>query len=570
MKKKLNFLFAVFIMAATIVTGCSKSGGGITDIPTAAGGSTTETITGTWTVSSSSSYYTIGDTNTTIIVPAGVYINNSYSGSINVTVDSGASTTVTGEFSGSGTITFEIPTSSGGKITVTLTGNGTLPPAVSVKYKIVPTGSTYTVGTQAGAISTGSAIIVKEYNGALNVALDASGNGAATGTFSGIGTITFSVPSGVNGGSITVTLTGNGDTPTIPVVYTISSEGSYYTVGSTQTAITIPSGVVIVNPVVNQSLNVQLDASGNGSATGTFSGTGTITVEVPSGVNGGKITVTLTGNGDALAGGSGTTDGSGSSGIGDPVVDNIKLLGFESVVYRIKETGQILEPGSSYYVETSTYGVITISGKVKNMNLGDKVVVRVKDQESNVSLNSDGTFSQDVVLYNGDNYVTLIQRNGDQSTSRSDIIKVRSAVGNPKYQFQLSWDGYGDVDIHAEVFQGSTMLARIYYKNLKIDAGTVSGYLDVDNTWQYGPENIRIFKAPSGSQIKVYLDYYYARAYNYTKNIYGPNNTNQQNYTLKVFNSFGELVQTITGSFSPSVADKNWKTRTLVGTFTVN
>lgn len=225
---------------------------------------------------------------------------------------------------------------------------------------------------------------------------------------------------------------------------------------------------------------------------------------------------------------------------------------------------------------TDDHGVIKITGIATYYAPGDTVVVRINGTETQINVNSDGSFEVTATLNDGDNFVTLLHRrdkNGD-GTIASDEILARSETykivanitgadsggsgADPYYQFQLTWsggspsasEGYGDIDIWAKVYSedGSTY-TWIYYGNLS----STEGNLDVDNRARYGPENIRI---KAKRKIEIYVQYYTnvpylasgtSYAYDYSKENSGP-----VDFTVKLIREDGAVVKTFAGQLSNS------------------
>jgi len=78
------------------------------------------------------------------------------------------------------------------------------------------------------------------------------------------------------------------------------------------------------------------------------------------------------------------------------------------------------------------------------------------------------------------------------------------STGNGNVKITLTWDNYGDIDLHCIDPSGF----HIYYSNKRSPTG---GFLDYDNTNAYGPENIYFDPAPIGNY-RVYLHYYSAHS----------------------------------------------------------
>ncbi|HHJ13376.1 MAG TPA: hypothetical protein ENJ79_03240, partial [Gammaproteobacteria bacterium] len=134
--------------------------------------------------------------------------------------------------------------------------------------------------------------------------------------------------------------------------------------------------------------------------------------------------------------------------------------------------------------DTST-NVIRISGRINNYSSisGSSVNFQVNGLTQPVLLQSDGRFSNKVVLFNGDNTIDIDYR--DNLTRLHKRLVVHSTTPPVKARFTLVWDSrHSDMDLHVEGPGGD----HCSYSNKT----TANMQLDVDNTKQYGPENISI------------------------------------------------------------------------------
>lgn len=249
---------------------------------------------------------------------------------------------------------------------------------------------------------------------------------------------------------------------------------------------------------------------------------------------------------------------------GDRVIDRITEIGFRDIKYFIKKTKKRIYPDRNYKLKVLKNGVLKVTGRVISYLPGDKVFVRVRNIETPIQVNDDGTFEVNVVVYRGKNPVTFIQRRGSRVARRSDVINVISGIPKLAYQFQLKWDGYGDLDLIVEIHK-----VTIFYMVKKHDSGSIKAELDVDNRFSYGPENIRVYRAPFGTPIKVYVDYYMNIPFKNKKYYYKLANHKPVNYTLYVFDGYGKLIKTIKGRFSAQDATILFEDKKLLGTFMV-
>ncbi len=119
------------------------------------------------------------------------------------------------------------------------------------------------------------------------------------------------------------------------------------------------------------------------------------------------------------------------------------------------------------------------------------------------SLNAGASGS--LVLDSDANYFAYVILENGTAVARSEVMRLSSAVGNSLLRFVLSWDGAGDVDLHLDDGAGGR---HVYWTDKTHDATGFNVQLDVDNVVSYGPENIRVFTAPSGSNFRCWINYY--------------------------------------------------------------
>jgi outer membrane protein OmpA-like peptidoglycan-associated protein/uncharacterized protein YfaP (DUF2135 family) len=250
---------------------------------------------------------------------------------------------------------------------------------------------------------------------------------------------------------------------------------------------------------------------------------------------------------------------------GDRVVDRISELGFKYLKYYNTDDNKELKPNPRGIIEVKKKGVVKIRGRLISYLPGDKVIIRVRNINTPVNVNPDGSFEASIVIYRGKNYVTSIQQRGSENIRRSDIINIVSEVKKSVYQFQLKWEGFGDLDLIVRVNGKS-----INYMVRKLEEKYYDGELDIDNRYGFGPENIRIYKAPRGAVIKVYIDYYANIPWKKRKWYFIQANYKPLKYTLYVFSKSAEVIKTVKGEFSVNEASMETNDMRLVGTFVVH
>ena len=219
-------------------------------------------------------------------------------------------------------------------------------------------------------------------------------------------------------------------------------------------------------------------------------------------------------------------------------------------------TGTTAPPTS--YLFNTTSGVVSYGFALQPSEIGTSnftVQATVNGQTSDVNFSATGARTTNrLVLNSGRNYVWLTINSGGTPIARSNVYRLDSTVASSVLRTELSWSGTGDVDLHLDNGSGS----KHVYWNSKTYTGTGENIaLDVDNTVAYGPENIRVFTAPTGTLYRFYANYY-SGASNLT-------------LTAKVFIGT-TLLETKTLSFTSSDANAsstyNAKSK-LIGTYTV-
>ncbi len=157
--------------------------------------------------------------------------------------------------------------------------------------------------------------------------------------------------------------------------------------------------------------------------------------------------------------------------------------------------------------------VITISGRVENVSSIDssEIVFKVNGLEQPVYLAQDGSFSNKVVLFNGENIIDVEYSSAAGQEHKQ--IKVMSTTPPVKARFTLTWDSGGsDMDLHVEGPNGD----HCSYNNKT----TTNMQLDVDNTTGYGPENISVKLNQHPGTYRVYVNHYGGRSGNVTLYVY--------------------------------------------------
>jgi hypothetical protein len=162
---------------------------------------------------------------------------------------------------------------------------------------------------------------------------------------------------------------------------------------------------------------------------------------------------------------------------------------------------------------TTRANVITISGKVENFSSIDssEIIFKVNGLEQPVYLDKDGSFSNKIVLFNGDN--TIDVEYSSAAGEEHKQITVTSTTPPVKARFTLTWDrGGSEMDLHVKGANGD----HCSYTNRV----TTNMQLDVDNTSGYGPENISVKLNRYPGKYKVYINHFGGQAANVTLYVY--------------------------------------------------
>ena len=157
--------------------------------------------------------------------------------------------------------------------------------------------------------------------------------------------------------------------------------------------------------------------------------------------------------------------------------------------------------------------IVEITGQVKNVSSIDnsKVTFKINGLTQTVYLNKNGSFSNKVVLFNGDNNIDVVYESLGVVKKKSFTIK--SSTPPVKARFTLTWDSSdSDMDLHVYGPSGD----HCYFSN----RGTSNMNLDVDNTKRYGPENISVKLQQQPGKYKVYIKHYGGNSSSVTLYIY--------------------------------------------------
>ncbi len=129
-------------------------------------------------------------------------------------------------------------------------------------------------------------------------------------------------------------------------------------------------------------------------------------------------------------------------------------------------------------------GTVNFSGSLTNFN-GSQIARALNGSFSLVPFSYSGgnygTFNDLVILTTGDNGIRFYSANELGFSVSEQFVVTWQPIGTIHFRATLTWDRRGDMDLHVQ----DPNAEHSYYRNKAI--GT--GFLDVDNTSAYGPEN---------------------------------------------------------------------------------
>lgn len=153
------------------------------------------------------------------------------------------------------------------------------------------------------------------------------------------------------------------------------------------------------------------------------------------------------------------------------------------------------------YSAITDAGVVTFTATVSTGGYAGTISHQIWINGQYLSAGTSGS----LVLDSDANYFAFLILENGVVVARSEVMNLSSSIGNSLLRFVLSWDGDGDVDLHLDDGSGGR---HVYYIDKIYDTGDFNVQLDVDNTVAYGPENIRVYSAPSGSNFRCWINYY--------------------------------------------------------------
>jgi len=143
------------------------------------------------------------------------------------------------------------------------------------------------------------------------------------------------------------------------------------------------------------------------------------------------------------------TNGNGSFDTGTDYVDNIDHLGAAACGVRVSTASCTNVNITSHANNTSlTDTAITLAGTIAGSPTEAYVTITGGEQSTTIAISLVGnSFSLDVPLFAGDNYITVSGIYADNS-SCSQTITLTSLTDLALFRAQLTWDGSTDMDLH--------------------------------------------------------------------------------------------------------------------------
>lgn len=212
------------------------------------------------------------------------------------------------------------------------------------------------------------------------------------------------------------------------------------------------------------------------------------------------------------------------------------------------------------YLFSAASGVVSYVFSLNPTEIGTstftvQLSINGQSSEVNFSALSGVQTTNRMVLNAGRNYAWITVSSGGSVITRSEVYRIDSTVATAPLRTELSWNGTGDIDLIVDDGNGGR---KVYWLE---KTNTSTGFniaLDVDNTVAYGPENIRVFTSPSGSNYRFFANYY--------------SGSNSLTATAKVYTGT-TLINTKTLLFtsSDSSTSNSFDSKSkLIGNYTVN
>ena len=145
-------------------------------------------------------------------------------------------------------------------------------------------------------------------------------------------------------------------------------------------------------------------------------------------------------------------------------------------------------------VRDTTQSMATVSGTITGgQSAVSSTLIFVSGQKFEAPVDSDGSFSRTVPLMQGDNDVVILATDTDTFSNWAGFLRdtIRSYANPASMTVTLTWDqDNSDVDLHVqEPTINGTAGRHIYYLNKGATFDYKNPYLDLDNTYGYGPEH---------------------------------------------------------------------------------
>jgi uncharacterized protein YfaP (DUF2135 family) len=203
-----------------------------------------------------------------------------------------------------------------------------------------------------------------------------------------------------------------------------------------------------------------------------------------------------------------------------------KILGGDPLVTDEELKKAVEIPNHSFQINAARNVVTTSGGWVRYVFKVNPTALEMQNRQKDVIVriwvnggeldvtpeNFDGEHIRGLVLSDGNNYAMLVvlarpeAGGAPEYIGRSNIVKITSDVASSLLRVQLLWDRNADLDLHVDSDKAGENHVRFSDRNIDVTDRKVS--LDIDDTKNFGPENIRVFRASQGARFRFFVNYY--------------------------------------------------------------
>jgi uncharacterized protein YfaP (DUF2135 family) len=141
----------------------------------------------------------------------------------------------------------------------------------------------------------------------------------------------------------------------------------------------------------------------------------------------------------------------------------------------------------------TTSSTATITGTITGgQSTVTSTLIFVSGQKFETAVGADGSFSQIVPLMQGDNDLVILATDTDTFSNWAGFLRdtIKSTASPTALTVTMTWDqGSSDVDLHVKEPTINGTAGRHIYYSYPGSAYYNNPYLDLDNTYGYGPEH---------------------------------------------------------------------------------